>query len=117
MSETKVSRNEIKEQIESIKNATETIRIALEQMPECGIKKSFCLNYKALALKVEKYSTEPKQRVAMSDEEKELIRKFREGKITITENESDIPALPSDDDSNTGNESVTEEPEKKKRRR
>jgi hypothetical protein len=86
---TKVSRAEIKEQIESIKNATDTIALALEQMKECGAKKSLTLTLVTLQKKVAEFGAEPKERVKMSDEEKQLLKKFREGKITVTEKEND----------------------------
>ena len=105
----KVSRTEIKEQIESIRNATETIALAIEQMKECTAKKSFGVTLIALQKKVEFFGAEPKERVKMTDEEKELLKKFREGKIEVTEKE--VSEISSSNDSESSHESV-----KKKRK-
>lgn len=104
----RVTREQIKEQVESIKQATATIREALNQMIGCSAKDSFLLTLEALEKKVEKYSSE-KQRVKLSDEEKEILKKFREGKIEIIEKpsvESEKNQVPpnegfSDDNQNT----------------
>ena len=78
---TKVSASMIAEQIQSIKNATETIKVAIEQMPECGAKKSFTLSVENLEKKLSKFSKTVGEK--LTDEEKEVLRKFRAGEITL----------------------------------
>ena len=107
-----VSREQIKEQIESIKNATETIRIAIEQMPDCGAKKSFGVTYQAMQKKVDKYSQERAERFHLSDEEKALILKHREQSAQ----ESVISQIFTDGDSESGNDGVTEQEGKKRKK-
>ena len=106
---TRVSREEIKEQLDSIKNATETIRLAVEQMKPCSARKDFCLTLKALEKKVAFYTAEPKERQKMTDEEKEMIKKFREGKIKFSE-------ISTDDDNNRSDESVKSEKKELKKK-
>ena len=113
---TRVSKEQIKEQMTSIKNATETIKEALGQMVDCGARKSLLITLDALEKKVEKYSGESKQRVKMTDEEKEVLRKFREGKIIITEktDETEVSEVPADDNTSGDDERVEFNESKKK---
>ena len=78
---TKVSASMIAEQIQSIKNATETIKVAVDQMPECSAKKRFGLSVVNLEKKIADYSKSVGEK--LSDDEKELLRKFRAGEITL----------------------------------
>ena len=113
----RVSRAAIAEQIESIRNATETIALAIDQMQACGAQKSFAITLDALQKKVEKYGAPMAERVKMSDEEKELLRKFREGKITVTEKTEDdeVPASVEDVESAEFNEPKQSKKNKKNR--
>lgn len=82
----KFSYNDYAEQITSIRNATETIAEAVKQMPDCTAKKAFGLSVENLEKKLARFG---QGREKLSDEEKELLKKFRAGKLEITEKEGE----------------------------
>lgn len=110
----RVSRKQIAEQIMSIKNATETIKVALDQMADCGAKRSLTVTYDALNKKVEKYSQEPNERFHLSEEEKEYILQMRAQKQTNTE--AEISEVSTNNDSESSSDSVVEHEEKKSKK-
>ena len=84
------------EQIMSITNATETIKVAVEQMPECSAKKAFVLSIENLTKKLERFGKERAGREKLTDEEKEVLRKFRAGELSITpttEKENEVSTI------------------------
>ena len=108
----KVSRKQIAEQIKSISNATETIKVAIAEMPDCTAKKSFTNSLENLEKKIQKFGGEGKERFHLSDEEKEYILKMRAEKA-----DSEVSEIPADDNSESGNDSVKTEIKSKKGRK
>ena len=108
----KVSRKQIAEQIKSISNATETIKVAISEMPDCTAKKSFTNSLENLEKKIGKFGGEGKERFHLSDEEKEYILKMRAEKAG-----NEVPALPADDNSESSDDSVKTEIKSKKGRK
>ena len=108
----KVSRKQIVEQIKSISNATETIKVAIAEMPDCTAKKSFTNSLENLEKKIQKFGGEGKERFRLSDEEKEYILKLRAEKAG-----NEISEIPADDNSESGNDSVKAEIKSKKGRK
>ena len=74
---------EYSEQISKIEQATDALNRAVQEMPICSARKTFELSIKNLYKKISKVT--PEGKTLMTDEEKELLKKFREGKITFTE--------------------------------
>ena len=70
-------------QVLKIEQATNLINAAVQEMPLCSARKSFELSVKNLYKKIQKIT--PEGKTIMTDEEKEMLQKFREGKITFTE--------------------------------
>ena len=68
------------EQITSIKNATETIRLAVDEMPDCTAKAAFELSVKNLDTKLNRFGKES-AKIILSDEEKSILAAHREGKL------------------------------------
>ena len=68
------------EQITSIKNATETIRLAVDEMPDCTAKAAFELSVKNLDTKLNRFGKES-VKIILSDEEKSILAAHREGKL------------------------------------
>ena len=89
----KVSAAKIAVQVEQIKGALETITAAINDMPDCGAKKAFELTRVNLQKKIDKYSRHVViQGEVLDDEEKEMLRKFREertSKNSPVENKED----------------------------
>ena len=107
----KVSRKQIAEQIKSISNATETIKVAISEMPDCTAKKSFTNSLENLEKKIQKFGGEGRERFHLSDEEKEYILKMRAEKAG-----SEVSQIPADDNSASGDDSVKTETKKKGRK-
>ena len=107
----KVSRKQIAEQIKSISNATETIKVAISEMPDCTAKKSFSNSLENLEKKIQKFGGEGKERFHLTDEEKEYILKMRSEKAG-----NEVPALPADDNPSSSDDSVKSESKKKGRK-
>ena len=84
---TKVSRKEILPYVDRIKSIAEEFESILVEMPNCSAKKAFLNSSSNLNAKVTKYSSAG-ERFFLSEEEKELIRNHREGKIAPTETET-----------------------------
>lgn len=82
-------------QVSKIEQATNAINAAVSEMPQCSARDKFELSVKNLYKKIQQVSG---GKVTMTDEEKELLQKFREGKITITEK---TPASPIEDEKDT----------------
>ena len=108
----KVSRKQIAEQIKSISNATETIKVAISEMPDCTAKKSFINSLENLEKKIQKFGGEGKERFRLSDEEKVIILKMRAEKAG-----SEVPTLPADDNTTSSDDSVKTETKSKKGRK
>lgn len=71
------------ENIEKIKVLTEQIKAIVPNLNGKACKEAYENSVSNLETKNEKYVT--KEAFQVSDEEKELLRKFREGQITIKE--------------------------------
>ena len=109
---TKVSRKEYQEQIKSIANATETIKIAIAEMPDCTAKKSFTNSLENLEKKIQKFSGEGKERFRLSDEEKEYVLKLRAEKAG-----NEVSEVSADDNPSSSDGSVKTEIKSKKGRK
>lgn len=70
-------------QVLKIEQATNLINVAVQEMPLCSARKSFELSVKNLYKKIQRIT--PEGKTIITDEEKEMLQKFREGKITFTE--------------------------------
>ena len=105
----KVSRKQIAEQIKSISNATETIKVAISEMPDCTAKKSFINSLENLEKKIQKFGGEGKERFHLSDEEKEYILKMRAEKA-----DSEVSEVSADDNPSSSDDSVKTEIKSKK---
>lgn len=80
----KVSASEIAEQVKVIETATETIKKAVNEMPDCSAKEAFMLSVVNLEKKLSRFT---KVHEVLSDEEKEMLKKFRAGKAKFIEEE------------------------------
>jgi hypothetical protein len=109
----KVSSKQIAGQVKTIAESAEYISRAVAEMPDCGAKKSFTVTLEALNKKVEKYSRAVVVGEKLTDEEKEVLRKFRESKANGTETE--ISTLSANVVSETESEPVTERKQKGKK--
>ena len=84
---TRTRTKELMPEINSIRVKTEELKQIVEALPSSGVKDAFTYSVENLEKKILKFTKNLTVGEVLTDEEKEVIRKFRESK-TSTENPS-----------------------------